>query len=199
MNISILTLGQLNTNCFLLIDELTQQCLIIDPADEPELISEEILRQDLQPLLILATHGHFDHIMAASALQMNFDLDFLIHRQDEFLVRQMNQSIKYWLHQESALAPPTVTGYLTDGQTIALGEHQVQVISVPGHTPGSVCFFSAQEKKAFTGDTLFVDGVGRTDFSYSLPSQMEHSLAKIKRELAGYQAYAGHGQEFFIA
>jgi hydroxyacylglutathione hydrolase len=198
MKINTLILGPLNTNCCLVIDELSQQCLIIDPADDAELISEEILRQNLQPMMIIATHGHFDHIMAASALQINFDLPFLVHEKDKFLVEKMKQSIKYWLKMESELEPPKITGFLTEGHKIEFGQTELRVMHVPGHTPGGVCLVEEKEKLVFTGDTLFADGIGRTDFSYSLPGKMEKSLGRIRSELSGYQAYAGHGEEFVV-
>lgn len=198
MKIQILTLGTLNTNCYLMSDNLTHECLIIDPADEPDLIAEEILRQQLTPVAILATHGHYDHIMAASALQLNFDLPFMIHQDDEFLVTSLAQRASHWEQRTIELDSPKITQFLQAGQLINCGNIKLEVMNTSGHTPGCVCFISREEKLVFTGDTLFADGVGRTDFSYSLATKMEQSLKKIKQELANYQAYPGHGEEFII-
>lgn len=198
MKITTYILGQLNTNCYLVIDELSQQCLIIDPADDVELISEEILRQGLQPIMIAATHGHYDHILGASVLQLNFDLPFAVHAEDEFLVKQMTKSASYWQKQVTELQPPKITDFIEDGKKINFGEVELTAMHVPGHTPGGICLINYQENVVFTGDTLFDDAIGRTDFSYSLPGKMEQSLEKVKQELSGFQGYAGHGESFVI-
>ncbi len=198
MKVSKFILGQLNTNCYLLIDSLSDQCLLIDPADEPELISEEILRQNLKPVMMVATHGHYDHILAVSALQLNFDLPFAIHTADNFLVKNINKSASYWQKQKVELAPPTITNFLQDGETINCGSFELEVLHTPGHTPGAVCFVNHQQQFVLTGDTLFAQGRGRTDFSYSLPQKMQQSVQKIKQDLEGYRAYPGHGSDFII-
>lgn len=83
MKITTLPVGQLKANCYLTICPKTKSCLIIDPGDEASFISEKILREKLKPIAIVATHGHFNHILAANELQMNFNLPFLVHKKDK--------------------------------------------------------------------------------------------------------------------
>jgi glyoxylase-like metal-dependent hydrolase (beta-lactamase superfamily II) len=193
MNIQNLILGPLNTNCYLVVDNISQECLIIDPADSAETISSEVLRQNLQPVGMIATHGHYDHIMAAYELQLSFDLALSIHQKDEFLVDEMVERAAHWGHRIPGLQAPKKKEFIDEGDEIACGQLSFSVIHTPGHTPGGLCFYSSDERVIFTGDTLFADGVGRTDLSYSSDSQLRKSLDRIRNKFEGYQAYAGHG------
>lgn len=92
MRIQKFVVGELQANCYLVIDEISDNCLIIDPGDEANLISENILRQNLKPVGIVATHGHFDHVMAANELQMAFNIPFYIHSKDEKILGYMTDS-----------------------------------------------------------------------------------------------------------
>ncbi len=198
MKIQKFVLGALNTNCYILSDELSGQCFIIDPADRAEFISEELLRQQLQPQAILATHGHYDHILAAAELQLNFDIQFLIHKQDQFLVKDLIQRANYHQQKRNQLKPPQITDFLQSNQKLLLNQTELTVLHTPGHTPGSICLISHQQQIVFTGDTLFAGAWGRTDLSYSQPDNMEKSVQLVKNKCRGYRAYPGHGQEFII-
>jgi glyoxylase-like metal-dependent hydrolase (beta-lactamase superfamily II) len=198
MNIQNLILGPLNTNCYLVVDNISQECLIIDPADSAETISSEILRQNLQLVGMLATHGHYDHIMAAYELQLSFDLPLSVHKKDEFLVDEIVERAAHWGHRIPGLQAPKKKDFINEGDEIACGRLSFSVIHTPGHTPGGLCFYNSKERVIFTGDTLFADGVGRTDFSYSSDSQLHKSLDRIRHKFEGYQAYAGHGEKFVI-
>jgi hydroxyacylglutathione hydrolase len=198
MNIQKFVVGQLQTNCYLISDDISDQCLIIDPGDEANLISENILRQNLKPQAIIATHGHFDHILAAGELQMAFNIPFCIHQADEKIVNYMTDSAQHWLNREIIEQPPTKIKYLEDNDVLKIENCKLKIISTPGHSPGGTCLFNNQEKVIFTGDTLFKDGIGRTDFSYASPQKMKQSLEKIRNNFSGYTAYPGHGEEFII-
>jgi len=87
---------------------------------------------------------------------------------------------------------------LKKNSKIKLGSEIVNTFPSPGHTPGSVCFFIKKKKVLFSGDTLFKNGLGRTDFAYSSPRSLESSLKKIEKHFQGYQVYPGHGSTFLI-
>lgn len=199
MQIQTLILGSLDTNTYLAIDEITNDCLIIDPADAAQTIADEILAQNLTPIAIIATHGHYDHLMAASELQLNFNLPFMIHERDEFLVKELNQRASRWLQRPVKLQPPKITDFLENDQVIELGETVLKVLPAPGHTPGGICLMNDQEKVVFTGDTLFAEAVGRTDLPYSSATDLSASLKKLKARCQGYDGYPGHGQKFIVA
>lgn len=192
-------LGSLNTNCFLLIDELSHNCIVIDAADDAQLISDEILRQNLNLKSIVATHGHYDHNLAAAELQMNFDVPYLIHQDDEFLIKELADRASYWLKRKVQLNPPKISRFLKEGGVIEFGQVKLTVIHTPGHTPGSCCLVNTDEGMIFTGDTLFADNIeGRTDLSYSSPLLMKDSLVRIKENWSGFRGLPGHGGEFIV-
>jgi len=187
MNIIPLVVGSLSTNCYLIASG--EDCVIIDPGDDADFISTTILERKLHPQAILLTHGHFDHCLAALELKLNFNLPIYIHREDEFLYRSADKSASHWTGIKSFKLPPP-DFYLSDKQKLTFGDLSLDVIHTPGHTPGSVCFRT--NNHLFTGDLLFAQGVGRTDFSYSDHKKLLSSLEKIKVLSDDLLIYPGH-------
>ena len=198
MNIQTFQLGPLNTNCYLVTANDDDTCLVIDPGGSADTVSAEIVRQNLKLQAIAATHGHYDHILGANELQLAFAVPFLVHQQDQFLVKEIRQRAQHWTQREIVEQPPEMSQFLTDGQELSLGSQKLEVMHTPGHTPGGVCLVNGQEKIVFTGDTVFADGVGRTDLSYSSAADLKQSLKKIRSQLQGFHAYPGHGQDFYL-
>lgn len=199
MQLQTFKLGVLDTNTYLVTDEATQQCLVIDPADDAQFISEEIQRQGLQLTQVIATHGHFDHNLAAAELQLNFDAPFLVHQADEFLIKELAKRAGYWLQQEVELNSPKITQYLEEGSEIVCGDTKLKVIHTPGHTMGCCCLVNEAKNTIFTGDVLFADDIeGRTDLDCSSPTKMKDSLHRLHDEHAGYRGLPGHGREFIV-
>lgn len=198
MNIQTFQLGPLNTNCYLVTANDDDTCLVIDPGGSADTVSAEIVRQNLKLQAIAATHGHYDHILGANELQLAFAVPFLVHQQDQFLVKEIRQRAQHWTQREIVEQPPEMSQFLTDGQELSLGSQKLEVMHTPGHTPGGVCLVNRQEKIVFTGDTVFADGVGRTDLSYSSAADLKQSLKKIRSQLQGFHAYPGHGQDFYL-
>ena len=198
MKIICLRLGQLETNCYLIFNPKTNNCLIIDPADEANFISEKIISQKLIPRLIIATHGHFDHILAAGELQRTFQIPLAINYNDLFLLKNTLKSSQYWLGQEIFFLPPQPTIDLRREKTILLDKTKIQIIKTPGHTPGSICLYLPKAKTLFSGDTLFLREKARIDFTYSDKKEYQKSLAKLEK-LLPLQLYPGHGPSGFKA
>jgi hydroxyacylglutathione hydrolase len=172
MEIKCLHVGQLQTNCYLIWNN-SSDCLIIDPGDDADFITTTIIDLKLKPQAILLTHGHYDHCLACLELKLNFNIPIYLDPKDNFLYQNASKSAAHW-SSAKALKQPSSSPLPKE---IKLGEETLKVISAPGHTPGSVCFYSAPH--LFVGDTLFEEGVGRTDFSYSSPSDLKKSVAKI--------------------
>ncbi len=199
MSIITYQLGDLITNTYLIIDNIAQGCVVIDPADDAQFISDEILRQNLTLTKIVATHGHFDHNLASAELQLNFDVPFLVHRLDEFLITDLANRASYWLHRKIELNSPIVTNYLEEGNEILIGQIRLEVMHTPGHTPGGCCLVLRDDQTIITGDTLFADKVpGRTDLGYSSSEKMKQSLIKIQQNSSGFRGLPGHGEEFIV-
>lgn len=201
MEIHRFVVGQLQTNCYLLVRSQTHQAAIIDPGDEGDFLSEKILQLKISPQMILLTHGHFDHCLAAEELRLNFEIPVFVHKSDFPLLKNIKKSAFHWLPylqgKEKILIPQKVKP-LKVGESIKFGQEKLTVIHTPGHTPGSVSFHSAKEKLLFCGDLLFKDGVGRTDFSYSSSAKLEESIKKIYSLPSKTLIYPGHGQEFIL-
>ena len=127
----------LNPNAYLS-SAKTRAGLIIDPADEANFLSEKILREKIKPLAIVATHGHFDHLLAANELQLAFDIPFLIHQNDQKVLSTMQKSASWHLRRKMSEEPPKKLSFLKEGEDICFGKESLTVIELPGHTPGTL-------------------------------------------------------------
>ncbi|MGB9911119.1 MAG: MBL fold metallo-hydrolase [Microgenomates group bacterium] len=190
-----IVVGQLRTNCYLVWEEESNEGVIIDPGDDGEYLIEKINQLGFSPKFILATHGHFDHILAVTELKLVFNIPFLIHQKDLFLLKRASQSAKFFtgINPEPILPPDK---FLEEGQEIVFQKEKIKVLFTPGHTPGSVSFLA--ENFLFSGDLIFADGVGRTDFSYSSYKDLEKSIKRIFLLPPQTIIFPGHGEEFGI-
>lgn len=191
MKIETLILGQLATNCYLVYDEKTRETAIIDPADEGDFIIQKILDLKLKPKLILATHGHFDHLLGVTELKLAFNIPFFLHQADLFLLKRMEKTAKYFTGLKVD-PQPEVDKFLKEKDHLFLDGESLEVIETPGHTPGGVSLY--KKDVLFSGDTLFRGGVGRTDFSYASFSDLKKSIReKLFKLPSETGVYPGHG------
>ena len=196
MRIDQFVLGPLETNCYLVYDESCFEGVVVDPADEGSFLSQKILDLGIDLKFIIATHGHFDHVLAALELKFNFNIPFLMHRADLPLLARMQEAAHFFTGLR-ADPPPAVDKFLKEGDLVKFGKETLKVIETPGHTPGSISLFS--KGVLFSGDTLFSKGVGRTDFSYSSQKKLLKSLQeKIFVLPDKTRIYPGHGEETTI-
>jgi glyoxylase-like metal-dependent hydrolase (beta-lactamase superfamily II) len=195
MKIIKYSLGQLQANCYFLIEG--EKCLIIDPADEASFILEEIQKRKLKLVGLLATHGHFDHVMAAGEIQMSFDVPFYISREDKFLMNRFIETAEHFLGYKPSVVEPKKFSFLKEKE-LKISNFKLQIIQTPGHTPGSYCFYFEKDNIIFTGDTLFKQGIGRYDFSYSSKKDLKNSLKNLLKLPKETVVYSGHGEETTI-
>lgn len=214
MKIEKLIVGQLATNCYLVWEEKSKEAIIIDPGDDGDYIVRRIQDLKLLPKLILTTHGHFDHVLAATELKLALGLPFLIHEKDLFLLKKAEESARHYLGIN--VDPITLPDKLIkENEEIKFGREKLRVMETPGHTPGSVCLYSSvyedvilgsaswrtrqarmtKKRVLFSGDSLFADGVGRTDFSYSSKEDLKKSLKKLFKLSGDTLVCPGHGEE----
>ncbi len=193
MTIKKYSLGELQANCYFLIED--QNCLIIDPADDASFILEELQRQQLNLVGMLATHGHFDHIGAVGEIQLSLDVPLHIFEEDQFLIDRLGETAKYFLGFDPHFIKPKKINYLSKNK-LQVTHFKLQILQTPGHTPGSCCFYFKEENALFTGDTLFKEGIGRTDLSYSSKEDLKKSLEKLFKLPEAIVVYPGHGEEF---
>ncbi|OGD62762.1 hypothetical protein A2160_04830 [Candidatus Beckwithbacteria bacterium RBG_13_42_9] len=198
MKIISLVVGQLQTNCFLAVDQETDEALIIDSGDDAELIIQKIQDERIKPVGIVATHGHFDHCLAVLELRLAFSIPFYLHQNDLALLKRMSSSARHFLGIEVGPAPK-VDRFIKAGDNLSFGKESFEVIETFGHTPGSISLYSQPNKVIFVGDTIFADGgVGRTDFSYSNEADLNKSIKKLLKLPAETLVYTGHGEETTI-
>lgn len=195
MKIYTYPLGELQANCYLIEEE--GHGLIIDPADDGSFLLEEIQRKNITLKNLLLTHGHFDHCMAVGEIQMSFDVPMSLDKKDQFLINRLESTAEHFLKYKPVMVPPIKTSYLSEGE-YTLGSRKYQVISTPGHTPGSVCFYFPEEDALFTGDTLFASAIGSTDHPYSNKGDLWKSLRKILSLPDQTTIYPGHGESSYV-
>src|SRR5688572_3962133 len=126
MRIEVLKLGELETNCYVVWDESSQEAIIIDPADDGGYISEKILEWKLKPLYIVLTHGHFDHVLGLLELKLNFNIPVLLHKSDEKLYKQAEKSAKHWLKRRVDPVPK-IDANIEEGSQIKFGKERLKV------------------------------------------------------------------------
>ena len=177
--------GPIMTNCYILCDEAAKVCAVIDPGDEPKRIEAMIASCGCSPVMILLTHGHFDHCTGVAGLLEKWpDLPVYIHEADvtdgvggELTFRRLDEKNQRYWHE---------------GDTLTVGGLTLRVMETPGHSRGSVCLLVEGQGVIFSGDTLFRGNCGRCDFPGGDYRAMLRSLARLGRLEGQYQVYPGH-------
>ncbi len=190
MEIFHLRLGMIQTNCYLVTNKETKKLVIVDPGDEAEKVSGFIDREGYVPVAILLTHGHFDHVMAAADLHKKYNIDIYAHEAEKETMEnpEINACGMIGRH-ETYFA----TKYVKDGDVLDFAGFHFKVLHTPGHTPGGVCYYEEFEHTLFSGDTLFCQSVGRTDFPRGSMSQLVRSIKEKLLVLPDYvDVFPGH-------
>lgn len=194
MAIETIIVGQLNTNGYIFYNKESREAGIIDPGDEGEFFINKIKDLGLKPQLILATHGHFDHVLAATELKLAYQIPFYLNAKDIKILKRTQKTAKFFTGLEVD-PPPSPDGFLVQGKIIKIGKLKLQVLATPGHTPGSVSFWSKKEKIIFGGDLLFAQGTyGRTDLFGGDYQKLQQSIKKVLCLPLETIIYPGHGE-----
>ena len=195
LKVERLVVGQMQTNCYLIYNENTHEAIILDPGEDDAYIIEKVQQVDLKPLKIIVTHGHFDHILAAYSIQKTYNIPFVIHKNDRFLVHQMASCASHFLGFETHSLPPVIDEDIYDGVKVKIGYQYLDVIETPGHTPGSISLIDETRSFAIVGDLVFAGGgVGRTDFSYSNTHDLNRSIEIFLSYPKEMTIFTGHGE-----
>lgn len=194
-----IALGVLQANCYIAFDKQSRKGVIIDPGDSGDFILQEIVKREIKPIAVIATHGHFDHILAATHLTLTLQIPFFMNRRDEFLLERMQDSSRRFTKVAEDL-PPKINESQNEGNEIIVGRTFFKVFETPGHTPGSISLYSPGERVVFVGDLVFSDAsIGRSDFEYSDQKSLSKSLKRILKLPGKTTVYSGHGEESSIA
>lgn len=194
--IETISVGFFQSNVFILGDDRTGGGIIIDPGDEAERILKLLKENALDLKYILLTHGHIDHVGAVKELKDATGAKVVMHKEDMFLYENLQRQAALFYMDSPAV---TEIDILLDEDEceVMLGDIKCTVIHTPGHSPGSVCYYFPD--MIFTGDTLFKDGVGRTDLWGGSYEALVDSIRGILLNLDdAIKVYPGHGPETTI-
>jgi len=190
MKIDHIILGAFETNCYILrSNETAIECLIIDTGLEAGRLIEFLKQHNLNPVAVVLTHGHPDHVAGVTILRENFpDTKVYIHKLDAEMLTAAQTNIE--LSEDSLLEAEGV---------IEQADIKLQVLHTPGHTSGGICLYSKDEGLVFTDDTLFAEGVGRTDLGGNMAQLIKSIREKLFTLPDDTKVYPGHGPVTTIA
>ncbi len=193
--------NMLAENCYVVSDE-TQECVIIDCGafheHEKNAIKQYIEEEGLKPQHLLVTHGHLDHNFGNAFIYDTYHLRPEVSQRDEHLMLTMPQQAMAFYGMQIENNFPAIGHFLSEEERVTFGNHALQVIATPGHSKGSVTFYSDTEHVAFTGDTLFHNSIGRTDFQGGSMFQIIQSLRILAQLPDETRVLPGHGDETTI-
>lgn len=190
MKIIKLAIGSYQTNCYLVADEETKAAFIIDPAGDLEQIKNLIDTKAYDLKYIILTHGHGDHIGAVEGLKEAYDADLLIHEEDAEMLRDYQLNLTFRMGKKIEIEADQT---FRDGDTLTVGDLELNFIHTPGHSKGSSCILV--NDSLFSGDTLFLNSIGRTDLyggdRREIIESIKNKLLILPKET---KVYPGHGQ-----
>ena len=185
LKIHTLPLGSYQTNCYIIHEESSKICCVIDPGYTPEIVLEEVDSLGLTIEAILLTHGHFDHVGGVKQIAAETGCRVYLHPEDLSMPPMMTAGPLYYTHTYG------------DGERLHLAGLDIAVVHTPGHTPGSICLLV--ENTMFSGDTLFAGSCGRTDLPGGSWATITRSLSRLASFETNYWVCPGHGESTTLA
>ncbi|MCM1005821.1 MAG: MBL fold metallo-hydrolase [Prevotella sp.] len=197
MQIIQLTVNGFGENTYILADEATKQCAIIDPGvsdlQEQKALKAAIDKYSLIPTHLINTHLHIDHVLGNDFVKKQWGLKLSANDKDDFLGKRVTEQARMFGMQFRVEAP-VIDNPLEDGDEIKIGESVLKVLAVPGHSPGSICLYCPESKFVITGDALFNGSIGRTDLPGGDFSSLKDAIAnKLMTLPDDTDVFPGHG------
>ena len=183
MLIKTIPVGMLETNCYIVTDEETKKCAIIDPGADSNMILDYIESNNLIPAAVFMTHGHYDHHLALDAVIEDTGVPAYIHVSE---VNRGGQKGRHKLDDNGKLS------FYAEGDVVDIGNLAFKILETPGHSTGSVTLMC--DDAIFTGDTLFREDCGRTDLEGGSDDIMMKSLKRLSELDGDYEVYPGHAE-----
>ncbi len=200
MEVITMPLGVLETNCYLCYNG-EKNAVIIDPGAKPNDIINQINKNELQPVCIILTHGHFDHVTAVKELKEKYsDIMIYLHEKDYgFYLKGRKLASQFLGMNYNDLTMPEEVEFVLDGDIIEAGDIHFKVAHTPGHTQGCISLVNEQDSIVFSGDTLFKLSIGRTDLEGGNTNQLFQSIkTKLFTLHDNFTVYPGHGESTTI-
>jgi len=189
MKVYKVTVGMLGTNCYIAASDRTGGCFIVDPGDEAGRIIAKIEEIGAAPEAVLLTHGHFDHILAASALKEHYKIPVYAGKKELSVLSDPEKNLSSRYDEPAVLEPDRV---VRDGEKLKIAGLPMEVIETPGHTEGGVSYYLPREQVLFSGDTLFQESYGRVEDEESAKEIRESILEKLFQLPDDTVVYPGH-------
>ena len=191
MSLKVAVVGMVSTNCYVVANNQNNEIIIVDPGDDIEVINEQVERIHGTVKGILLTHGHFDHIMAVNELAAQHHVKIYAHSIEKELLADPG------LNCSQDIGRPYIVDLqetLEDNMTFTLAGFNIKVLHTPGHTAGSVCYLFEKEGVLFSGDTIFMESIGRTDLPTGNEGKLLVSIQTKLMELKDdIKVFPGHG------
>lgn len=192
MKLSIKTIvtGPFQENTYLLIDKLSDKCILLDPGDEGQKIINYINENDLIPIAIINTHAHLDHIGAIAEIKEKYSIPFYLHVDEKPILDSFPIACRMYGIKKGK--SPSVDKWINSSGDLVIGPFKLSIIETPGHTPGGCSYLI--NNVIFVGDTLFKGSIGRTDLPGGDRKVLDESLIKLMKTLSPKTTvYSGHG------
>ncbi len=194
MLVQTFTVGAFQENCYLLVDELTNHAVIVDPGSEGNRLVEAIDNSGATLDAIWITHAHVDHVGAIASIKQRWNVPVYLHPLDRRLYEAAGRQAQ--VYNVPFEEPPPPDREFAEGDQLKVGDVELEVMHAPGHSPGHVVIHG--DGIALVGDCLFAGSIGRTDLPFSNPPQLAASLEKISALPPETVVYPGHGMDTTI-
>ena len=209
MQIHSFTAGPWQTNCYILSNGPSSECLIIDPGMKAASAVRDVVRDHhLKPVAVLVTHGHIDHMWSVFPVASGYGIPALVHGADRELLanpglalsNETRLALPTMMDTDDVFADPEEVIEVTHHMNLEIAGFNMTIHHAPGHTHGSVMFdLSGEQESIFTGDVLFAGAIGRTDLPTGSPDAMNQSLKDVVLNLDdAAKIYPGHGPSSFM-
>lgn len=185
-------IGVCGTNTYYVYDEDSRKGIIVDPAGDCMRIIERVAKIGMKPEAIFITHGHFDHILALDEVRKHFNIKAYAGVNERPVLKDSTVNLSAGFMGRGYCTEADV--YLRDGEEIMVAGYRIKALEVPGHTVGSMCYYFTEAGIVFSGDTLFCESVGKTDFpGGSMSALMEGIRTRLFTLADDTVVYPGHG------
>jgi len=196
MKIQHSVLGMCATNTYYVYDDETKRGLIVDPADSPDTIIARVDSLSMIPEAILITHGHFDHVLAMNKVREHYGIKVYAGLTEKQVLHDMAMNLTSSFGMGQTFDADI---YLKDGEEFEAAGYHIRAIEVPGHTIGGMCYYFDKQGVLFSGDTLFCESVGRSDFPGGSASALCRGIKDKLFVLPEHtKVYPGHMDETTI-